>query len=305
MNRVLPPVLLFHPDRAFCERVRRACGDRYRLLPVSCWSALRDALHSAPPLALVIVDPYGGQARGELSASLQGLLREFPSTTVIAACELRGGCLEHVRTLGEWGITRMISMEEEDTPLAIARVLEVSRGRPLRSLLQRSLMAAMGGRARAIVMSAADVVSTGGVGSDLARALHVTPRTLQRWCRGAGLLSPRQLLAWMRLLLAAELLDDPGRSVLGVALACGYSSDAALRNAFRAYLHLSPNALRERGACQLVSQAFVRALAVSLPESRPRPRIPAGARASVVPLRHRPTAGRARPCQTGNDAARP
>ena len=287
--------------------MRRACGDRYRLLPVSCWNALRDALRSAPPLALVIVDPYGGDSRGKLSASLQGLLREFPSTTVIAACELRGGCLEQVRTLGEWGITRMISIEEEDTPLAIARVLESSRGRPLRTLLQRSLVEAMGARARAIVMSASDVVSTGGVGRDLARALHVTPRTLQRWGRRAGLLSPRQLLAWMRLLLAAELLDDPGRSVLGVALACGYSSDAALRNAFRAYLHLSPNALRQRGAFHLVSQAFLQALAVSIPESRPRPRTPGEARAAIIPLRPRPApAGRtARSCQAGNDAARP
>jgi AraC-like DNA-binding protein len=288
VNRVVPPVLLLHPDRAFRERVRRACADRYRLLPVSSWDGLRDALHAAPPLALVIVDPYGGDyVRAELSPSLQGLLREFPSATVIAACELRGACLEQVRTLGEWGVTRMISIEEEDTPLGIARVLESSRGRPLRSLLQRSLVAAMGGRARAIVMSAADVVSTGGVGRDLARSLHITPRTLQRWCRRAGLLSPRQLLAWMRLLLAAELLDDPGRSVRGVALACGYSSDAALRNAFRAYLKLGPNALRQRGAFQLVSHAFLQALALAVAETLPpRPRKPRdGSRAKGCLLR--------------------
>ncbi|MBW3629475.1 MAG: helix-turn-helix domain-containing protein [Gemmatimonadetes bacterium] len=301
MNRVVPPVLLLHPDRAFCERVKRACSQRYRFLPVSSWSDLREALHSAPPLAIVIVDPYGGDhARHGLSSALHGLLREFPSATVIAACEIRGGCLEQMRTLGEWGVTRMISLEEEDTAHAIARVLESSRGRPLRTLLQRTLTATMSGRARAIVMSATDVVSTGGVGRDLARSLHVTPRTLQRWCRNAGLPAPRQLLAWMRLLLAAELLDDPGRSVLGVALACGYSSDAALRNAFRAYLELSPNALRDRGAFQTVAKAFQKALSASAPKSpaaRPRPDDEVHP-VSVIPLRTRSAAGarQALPC---------
>ena len=285
MNRVVPPVLFLHADPTFRDRVKRACAHRYAFLPVSSWAELHAALHSAPPLAMIIVDPYGGQYGADsLSPSLQATLREFPSATVIAACELRTGCLEHVRTLGEWGVTRIISIREEDTSLAIARVLESSRGRPLRGLMQRSLIAAMGGRARAIVMSAADVVSTGGVGRDLARALHITPRTLQRWCRRSGLLAPRQLLAWMRLLLAAELLDDPGRSVLGVALACGYSSDAALRNAFRAYLQLSPVALRQRGAFQTVSRAFLQALAADSSQSRPVPRPPAAdKRAAVIP----------------------
>jgi AraC-like DNA-binding protein len=203
--------------------------------------------------------------------------------------------------------TRIISIDEEDTPLAIARVLESSRGRPLRSLLHRSVTATMGGRARAIVMSAADVVSTGGVGRDLARSLHVTPRTLQRWCGRAGLLSPRQLLAWMRLLLAAELLDDPGRSVLGVALACGYSSDAALRNTFRAFVQLSPRALRQRGAFQTVSHRFLQALAVSSSEDRrPRPRIAPDGHARVMPLRVRAATGArtACSCPAGTDGAR-
>jgi hypothetical protein len=149
VNRVISPVLLLHADRALRDRVKRACADRYAFLPVSSWAELREALHSAPPLAMVIVDPYGGDYGAEsLSPSLQAILREFPSATVIAACELRAGCLEHVRTLGEWGVTRMISLQEEDSPLAIARVLEASRGRPLRALMQRSLIAAMGGRAR-------------------------------------------------------------------------------------------------------------------------------------------------------------
>jgi AraC-like DNA-binding protein len=233
-----------------------------------------------------VVDPLNPCGAGDLSPELHSLLRDFPSFTVLAACQLRRGCLEVVRTLGEWGVTRMISLDEDDTPLAIARVLQSAQGRPLRSLLQRSLPVTLGGRARAIVMSAAEVVSSGGVGRDLARSLYITPRTLQRWCRRSGLPAPRQLLAWMRLLLAAELLDDSGRSVLGAALACGYSSDAALRTAVRSYMGVGPNALRAQGAFQAVSRRFIEALAFSQPGARPG-RASTSQGAPVIPLRLR------------------
>ena len=37
------------------------------------------------------------------------------------------------------------------------------------------------------------------------------------------------------MLLAAELLDDPGRTISDAALACGYASDSSLRRAFELY----------------------------------------------------------------------
>src|SRR3712207_9332148 len=76
---------------------------------------------------------------------------------------------------------------------------------------------------RSIVDAAAEVVAVGGHGRDLARSLQLSRRTLLRWCERAELPPPRKLLAWMRILLACELLDDPGRTVLSVAHACGYS----------------------------------------------------------------------------------
>ena len=281
MNRVLPVVFLLHPDRGFTERVRRACVGRYELRTVADWPELAGALRGGPARAVVVADPYDRRPRPGLATELRALLAELPSTTVVAACALRRGCFEDVRTLGEWGITRVISLEEEDTPLALARVLESCQGRPLRSLLHRSLPDSLSARGRAIAMAAAEVVSAGGLGRDLARRLSVTPRTLQRWCRRSGLPAPRQLLAWMRLLLAAELLDDPGRSVLGVALSCGYSTDAALRNAFRAFLDRSPSGLRRDGAFRLVAAAFLEALRQQGAASA---RSPGGARDDVIPL---------------------
>lgn len=108
--------------------------------------------------------------------------------------------------------------------------------------------------------AATDVVTIGQHGRDLAKTLHLSRRTLLRWCQRAGLPAPRRLLAWMRVLLAAELLDDPGRTVLSVAHTCGYSSDSGLRRITQKFLGASPTELREQGAFRLASTAFVEVL---------------------------------------------
>jgi transcriptional regulator GlxA family with amidase domain len=86
-------------------------------------------------------------------------------------------------------------------------------------------------------------------------ALNVTERTVLRWCRRADLPQPRRLMAWLRILLAADMLDDPGRTLAAAARACGYSSDTALRNALRTFLSASPTELRGN-AFQAAADAF-------------------------------------------------
>jgi AraC-like DNA-binding protein len=118
----------------------------------------------------------------------------------------------------------------------------------------------MSGRARTLLMAAAEVVSMGGRGRDLARSLHLSERTVLRWSERSGLPPPRRLMAWMRILLAASLLDDPGRTVLSVAFACGYSSDSSLRRAMQDFLGTIPTTLRREGAFSRASRLFLEEL---------------------------------------------
>ena len=64
----------------------------------------------------------------------------------------------------------------------------------------------------------------------------------------------------MRILFAADLIDDPGRTVSDVATSCGYAADTSLRHALRAFLGRGPRELRESGAFAAASEAFVQAL---------------------------------------------
>ena len=266
MKRVHRPLFVLHPDPTLRERVRQACGSDYEFSAVAGWGELYDAIRDSPPAALVVVDPYGTAEGGErngarpLASELRSMLAEYPSTSVLAALEVRPDRFDDLRTLGKWGVVQVISIDHDDTPYSIGQRLRAARGRPLRALLEEVLPPETSGRARAILEAATDVVTVGEHGRDLAGSLHLSRRTLLRWCQRAGLPAPRRLLAWMRVLLACELLDDPGRTVLSVAHTCGYSSDSGLRRITQKFLGASPTDLRDQGAFRIASAAFVEAL---------------------------------------------
>ena len=83
MKQVFRPLLVMHPDAAFRDRVRQACGTDYHFQTLPDWDSLHTAIREAPPAALAMVDPYG-EMNG-LSGSLRSLLSEFPSTAILAA----------------------------------------------------------------------------------------------------------------------------------------------------------------------------------------------------------------------------
>jgi AraC-like DNA-binding protein len=253
------PLIVLHSNSAFKDRVRRVAAKAFDLTFLPDWESLRAIIPDAPPAALLLVDPYVSATRDglQLAQELRALLWEFPSATVVAAMELRPGRSHDVRTLGEWGVTDILSIGEEDTQEAMMRRLRSAQGRPLQNLLQRCLPSSLSGRSRTLLMAAAEVVSMGGRGRDLARAMHLSERTVLRWSERATLPPPRRLMAWMRILLAASLLDDPGRTVLSVAYACGYSSDSSLRRAMQDFLGTIPTTLRREGAFSRASEKFL------------------------------------------------
>jgi AraC-like DNA-binding protein len=262
MQTVSRILLVLHPDEAFRDRVSRIGAMRFRCWSVPDWEALREALFEAPPAALAIVDPFlDTPGRKELSPELRQILFDFPSVTVLTVVEPRGDRLRDVSTLNEWGVAEIIDEETETTQEAVERRLRQAYGHPIHRLLERALPSHISGRARAILVKAAEVAAAGGQGRDLARLLHLSERTLLRWCERSHLPPPRRVMAWMRILFASDLLDDEGRTVLSVAHACGYVSDSSLRRAMQDFLGIAPTALRERGAFQTASAVFQKELA--------------------------------------------
>lgn len=263
MQKVPRPLIVLHDDDKLRSGLRAvAKGRKLELRFLDSWESLGNGVHLTPASALFVVDPYhDADGSAGPSVELASLLERFPSLTMTAAAEFRAHQADDIIRLGEWGVVQVIDLTEETTPVALGRRLAAARGRPLRALVEGSLPACTSAGGRAILGAASAVVADGGQGRDLAEVLGITPRTLSRWCRQSGLPPPKRLLAWMRVLLAAEFLDDPGRPVAAVARACGYAADSSLRLALRRFTGFNPTDLRDRGAFDTAAAAFVEALA--------------------------------------------
>ena len=76
-----------------------------------------------------------------------------------------------------------------------------------------------------------------------ARAMHMSPRTLQRRLSLHGL-SWQQWLDRCREQLANDYLEDPGLTLSDIALLLGFSEQSAFTRAYRRWTGLSPGRYR-------------------------------------------------------------
>lgn len=254
------PVLAMHTAPAFLAALADAAGPQTQVRVVEGWEALERTLARMPPTVVVFLDPYQGEGEGGApSRRLAALLASLRTASVVAAFPVTLETAGHLDLLASWGVAEVVDVGREDTPAGLRRRLRQVRGRLVSRLLERALPRAVPTRARTLLAAAAGVAATGGGSGDLAAVLGATERTVLRWCRRADLPHPRRLLAWLRVLLAADMLDDAGRSQEQVAHACGYSGGAALRNAVRGLLGAPPGTLRGR-AFATAAEAFGREL---------------------------------------------
>jgi AraC-like DNA-binding protein len=150
--------------------------------------------------------------------------------------------------MGEWGVAGVIVLDFDTSGYALRRRLEEARERSALNAVLQAIPDTLSSDARLLTEAALAAASWGGGVGDMAQALYLSERTLQRRTERAHLPPPRSLMRWMRLLLAARLLDDPGRTVISAALAAGYASDASLHRNFRNSGLPSPATLRRNGA---------------------------------------------------------
>lgn len=223
--------------------VLRFCGlePPFAVRVVAGWDGLAGHLRSAHPSTVALVDPYGGRADGPLAPELAPLMVRHPSVAFVAAVPfLHPERIADVRTLLDWGVSELVNLDLDTGPRAVTSLLCAAHARPLKRRLEPVLLRYVSQNAITLLRAATEVAVDGGAAPDLAERFGVMPRTVSVWCAREALPPPRRLLAWMRVLLAATLLEDPGRTAAAAARACGYSTDRSLRRA--AGILLGPHA---------------------------------------------------------------
>lgn len=250
-------ILLLHPDVAFQERVRACLPEGFGCWTLPDWPALRETARDAAPTTVAIVDPLAGASDGGAAPELRAFLADFAWLPVVAVVRTGPDTMEFLRTLGRWGVSEVIVEGVEDTPAGIAKAIRFAQGKLLQGLMEEVLPTYLPGRVRRLIFAAAEAVSAGGHSPDLAAILGVTETTVIRRCERLRLPPPRRILAWMRVLLAARLLEDAARTSQGVAYACGYATEAGLRRVVQNFLGVGITELRRQGPLRTASATFL------------------------------------------------
>lgn len=228
----------------------------YRMRRVPDWSALHHALREAHPSTVVLLHPYDEADPERLSPRVRELVGRFPAVPVAAVVSFEPERAADMKTLAEWNVSELVDRGADLSPGALHVRLRQAHGRRLKQRLEQALPRYVTQPALTLLYAAAEVAVDGGGAPELAEHFGVEPRTAAGWCARHGLPAPRRLQAWLRVLLAATLLEDPERTVVGVAHACGYANDHALRRAVRELLGDGDAALPREGAFDRLVRAF-------------------------------------------------
>lgn len=264
-------------ERDELEEIFRLAVERpFVLYRVSDWSMLKRSLNSAPHTAVCFADATVsvGPERG-IAEGLREVVQEFPLVAVVACLAVQAEGVTVVRALQDWGVAEVFDTERECSPAAAARRLHKVKGVAAQRLVNRAFPRALSPRGRTLMERAAEIAAEGGQVPEFARVLGIYRSTVPRWCETAGLPEPRRIFAWLRLLFAADLLDDPRRSIESIARITGFASAASLKSTCRSFTSCSPSDLRDGGAFETVASLARRefdAMREAERQSRPQER---------------------------------
>jgi AraC-like DNA-binding protein len=203
---------------------------------------------------------------GVSTASVIRCLREgFPSIPVVAYCSLTRATPHDILTAAKAGASGLVLRGVDDTGVALRAALTSAADDCVARRVMRALEDAAPGSVRPIIEYCILHARNAPSVAQVARALGISRKTLVNRLGAAGMPTPSAIIGWCRLLQAAQLIEDPKRSVERIAHELDFPSGAALRNMLKRYTGLQPREVRENGGLRCVLHAFQRALASRRP----------------------------------------
>jgi AraC-like DNA-binding protein len=246
-------VLLRPPDEAFHRRVSEAFPD-CEVHRFESWDQVASSIAASSAIPVVIGDPMMDSSEDALDSGCRAALLGHAEISFLVAVDTQTISPSALIQLGQWGVSDVICARQASSK-QIRRVVLANHSVPVARLFER-FRARTSPRGWRILSGAAMIGAGGGTVPELAHELLTGERTLARHCHIEGLPTPRRLLAWVRVLKAVHLLQNPGRSVSHVAYAAGYSNESGLRRACYDLLGESPRQLRSPEALSQAVRTF-------------------------------------------------
>lgn len=249
-----PEVLALLRDRDAAARVTDALRPGVPGAPPQAGAAVRCVTHvraladalAARPYTLVVVDARDADGIATEEA-VRALRSRYPDVTVVGHVAARAGVSADALALVRAGVHELVIAGIDDAATALRAALARAARRSSAERIFGRLAELVPADAQPLVRYCLEHAATALSVPELAAALGVSRQTLAARLRAAHLPAPRELAAWCRLLLAADLLAA-GRTVDQVALTLDYPSANAFRNLLRRYAGVGPAELRGDGS---------------------------------------------------------
>jgi AraC-like DNA-binding protein len=210
--------------------------------------------------AAAVVTEWHDAAGTTVDQAVRSLRADYPSVPVLVYAPLTPQGARDMLDATRAGASEVLIANFDDIGVTLAQRL----ARAQSSALAKQIMARIAGLVSEPVESMMEYflrqarIAPGVTGA--ARALGVHRKTLALHCARCGVPSPSALSCWARLILAAQRLEDPGRTTERAAIELGFPSGSALRNMLKRYTGLSPSEVRERGGSIVLVELLVEQL---------------------------------------------
>lgn len=219
-------------------------GEQHSLAPAGGWEELRASVLQRT-MDVVVADPVAdGNPRTDV---IQEIHRQLPSLPIVVYTTLSAASMQAILQLGRSGIEHVVLSRFDDERRRFLELLERVPGQALSDQLLQMLAPELA-RLPASVVRAVEQLYRSPVrfrnAQDLSATAGTILRTMYRQLEGAGIFSPRLLVASARLLRAYSLLRDPHRQIKEVAARVGYHSQYQLTQHMRIMTGHTPRTVR-------------------------------------------------------------
>jgi AraC-like DNA-binding protein len=244
------------PDDHCLQRVVHAVRGQHTVVPCKEWAELAAACENEA-VHLAVVDLF---ADGKASFDpVRQLKLRFARVTLVAYVAVTPGRTRELFDAGRAGFDGLLIVDQDDSPLQLRSVIEQAEARGVAGLIRHRL-----GPVHAVTRDAVLVAVTRAhlrlTSHRLAEILSTSRRTLVTRLSGDGFPPPQKVISWGRLIVAAQMLEDPNRSADSVARVLDFPSGSAFRNSCQRYLRSTPQEIRARGGAGFVVREFLAAV---------------------------------------------
>lgn len=250
------------PDARALSRVNAAVQGEHRLVHCRTWAELEVACHDEE-VSLAIVDLFAeGQSHFD---AVRRLKMRAERLTLVAYVTLTTERAREIFDAGRAGFDGLLLFGQDDTPAAFRAVLERASARGVAQMI-RPHLAKMSSITRDATMVAVTRAHVRLTSHRLAEIVGTPKKALLAALEAEGFPPPQKLLAWGRLIVAAQMLEDPSRAADAVARQLDFPSGSAFRNTCQRYLGATPHEIREHGGSSWAVGRFIES--VGKPKAR-------------------------------------